>query len=109
MSHPTDDPQAGAPPPVEVWGLSLAPVTLTQTLDIVDRWIAERTPRYLITANVHYAMVTAEDPRLVAVNRGASLLLADGMPLVWAARGRLPERVAGSDLVPALCGRAAER
>jgi N-acetylglucosaminyldiphosphoundecaprenol N-acetyl-beta-D-mannosaminyltransferase len=36
-------------------------------------------------------------------------VVADGMPLVWAARGRLPQRVAGSDLVPALCERAAER
>src|SRR6059058_3958127 len=102
-------PDPEVPPPVEVWGLSLAPVTLAQTLDLVDRWIAERTPRYLVTANVHYAMLTAEDPRLAAVNRGAALVVADGMPLVWAARGRLPERVAGSDLVPALCGRAAER
>jgi N-acetylglucosaminyldiphosphoundecaprenol N-acetyl-beta-D-mannosaminyltransferase len=34
------------------------------------------------------------------------------MPLVWASRWRtrkLPERVAGSDMVPALCGMAAER
>jgi N-acetylglucosaminyldiphosphoundecaprenol N-acetyl-beta-D-mannosaminyltransferase len=97
------------PPPVEVWGLPLAPVTLAQALDLVDRFIAERTPRYLVTANVHYAMLAEADPRLAAVNRGAALVLADGMPLVWAARGRLPERVAGSDLVPALCARAAER
>jgi N-acetylglucosaminyldiphosphoundecaprenol N-acetyl-beta-D-mannosaminyltransferase len=97
------------PPPVDVWGLPLAPVTLSQTLDLIDRWIAERTPRFLVTANVHYAMLAADDPRLADVNRGAAVVLADGMPLVWAARGRLPERVAGSDLVPALCRRAAER
>src|SRR4051794_8063295 len=102
-------PDPTVPPPVEVWGLPLAPVTLAQTLDLIDRWVAERTPRYLVTANVHYAMLTAADPRLAAVNRGAAAVVADGMPLVWAARGRLPERVAGSDLVPAICGRAAER
>src|SRR5581483_6320002 len=97
------------PPPVEVWGLPLAPVTLARALDLVARFIAARTPRYLVTANVHYAMLAESDPRLTAVNRGAALVLADGMPLVWASRGRLPERVTGSDLVPALCGRAAER
>jgi N-acetylglucosaminyldiphosphoundecaprenol N-acetyl-beta-D-mannosaminyltransferase len=96
-----------APPPVDVWGLPLAPLTLPQTLDLIDAWIAERTPRYVITANVHYAMLAANDARLQPVTVGASLILADGMPLVWAARGRLPERVAGSDLVPALCERAA--
>jgi N-acetylglucosaminyldiphosphoundecaprenol N-acetyl-beta-D-mannosaminyltransferase len=102
-------PDPAVPPPVDVWGLPLAPVTLAQTLDLIDRWVAERTPRYLVTANVHYAMLSTDDRRLAAVNRGAAIVLADGMPLVWAARGRLPERVAGSDLVPALCRRAAER
>jgi len=97
------------PPPVEIWGLPLAPLTLPQTLDLIDTWIADRTPRYVITANVHYAMLAANDPRLGPVTRSAALVLADGMPLVWAARGRLPEQVAGSDLVPALCQRAAER
>jgi N-acetylglucosaminyldiphosphoundecaprenol N-acetyl-beta-D-mannosaminyltransferase len=41
----------------------------------------------------------------------AALVLADGMPLVWASqllRRRLPERVAGADLVPALLSAAAE-
>jgi N-acetylglucosaminyldiphosphoundecaprenol N-acetyl-beta-D-mannosaminyltransferase len=40
------------------------------------------------------------------------LVVADGMPIVWASKwlGQpLPERVAGSDLVPALAARAAER
>jgi N-acetylglucosaminyldiphosphoundecaprenol N-acetyl-beta-D-mannosaminyltransferase len=97
------------PPPVEVWGLPLAPLTLPQTVDLIGAWVADRTPRYVITANVHYAMLAHRDPRLGPVTRGAALVLADGMPLVWAARGRLPERVAGSDLVPALCARAAER
>jgi N-acetylglucosaminyldiphosphoundecaprenol N-acetyl-beta-D-mannosaminyltransferase len=97
------------PPPVRIWGLPLAPLTLPQTLDLIDEWIADRTPRYVITANVHYAMLAANDPRLGPITNDAALVLADGMPLVWASRGRLPERVAGSDLVPALCQRAAER
>jgi N-acetylglucosaminyldiphosphoundecaprenol N-acetyl-beta-D-mannosaminyltransferase len=95
-----------------VWGLPLAPLTFEQTLDRVEELIRAGTPSYFITANLHYAMLTDEDPRLEAVNRGAALVLADGMPLVWASRwraARLPERVAGSDLVPALCARAAQR
>jgi N-acetylglucosaminyldiphosphoundecaprenol N-acetyl-beta-D-mannosaminyltransferase len=98
--------------PVRVWGLPLAPVTFDQTLALVDALIAEGKPRYFITANLHYAMLTAGDPRLPPVNGRAAFVLADGMPLVWASRWReaqLPERVAGSDLVPALCARAAER
>jgi N-acetylglucosaminyldiphosphoundecaprenol N-acetyl-beta-D-mannosaminyltransferase len=99
-------------PPLWIWGLPLAPLTFEQTLERVEQLIAAGKPNYFITANLHYAMLTDREPRLDAVNRGAALVLADGMPLVWASRfqaERLPERVAGSDLVPALCERAAQR
>lgn len=109
LTHDSTTGKPVVPPSVAVWGLPLNPLTLAQTLDLIEPWIAERTPRYLVTANVHYAMLCETDSRLQAVNRGASLIVADGMPLVWASRGRLPERVAGSDLVPALCSRAADR
>src|SRR5437764_6190074 len=97
--------------PVPVWGIPFAPLTLAETLDAAERLVRAGAPSYLITANLHYVMLTARDPRLAAVNRGAALIVADGMPLVWASRWRptrLPERVAGSDMVPALCERAAK-
>jgi N-acetylglucosaminyldiphosphoundecaprenol N-acetyl-beta-D-mannosaminyltransferase len=100
------------PAPVWIWGLPLAPLTFEQTLDAVEELIKSGEPHYFITANLHYAMLTAEDTRLPAVNEEAAFILADGMPMVWASRWQprpLPERVAGSDLVPALCERAAER
>jgi N-acetylglucosaminyldiphosphoundecaprenol N-acetyl-beta-D-mannosaminyltransferase len=97
------------PPPVWVWGLPLAPLTFHQTVAAVDRFVQSGAPRYFITANLHYAMLTAADPRLQAVNDRAAFLVADGAPLVWASRRALPERVAGADLVPALCGLAARR
>ncbi len=53
-----------------------------------------------------------EHAGLRAAYADASLVLADGMPVVWASRllGRpLPERVTGSDLAPALFAAAAER
>ncbi len=105
-------PAGGLPPPVQVWGLPLVPWTFAQTLDHVDRVIESRHPSFFITANLNYAMLTAEDKRLQAVNDKAAFVLADGMPLVWASRwrtARLPERVTGADLVPALCERAALR
>lgn len=101
--------QTAFPPPVEVWGLPLTPFTFDQTLDAVDDLIDAREPTSIVTANLHSAMVAAQDPRFARAVRRAAFVLADGMPLVWAARGRIPERVAGSDLVPALCARAGER
>ncbi len=83
-----------------------------QTVDMVDRLIERRQPSFFITANLQYAMLSAEDSRLAEVNRRAAFLVADGMPMVWYSRflGRpLPERVAGADLIYSLARRAAQR
>lgn len=85
---------------------------MADALLAVERLIAQNEPAFIITANVNYAMLSAGDPRLHEVNRQAAFLLADGMPLVWASRWKrtpLPCRVAGSDLVPQLCARAADK
>ncbi len=97
---------------VRIWGLPLARLGLRQTVDAVGLLVERRRPSLFITANLQYAMLSSHDPRLAAVNRTAAFLVADGMPMVWYSRlvGRpLPERVAGSDLIYALCHRAAQR
>jgi N-acetylglucosaminyldiphosphoundecaprenol N-acetyl-beta-D-mannosaminyltransferase len=95
---------------VWVWGLPIAPMTQSHAVEAVVRLVEAGRPSFFITANAHYAMLTHEDAGLRAVNAQASFLLADGAPLVWASRWKgepLPERVAGSDLIFDLCGRAA--
>ncbi len=97
---------------VRVWGISFVPWTLARTVDEVERLIEVGRPRYFMTVNLHTAMLINDDPAMRTVADGAAFALADGMPLVWAARlrgKRLPERVAGADLLPALCERAAVR
>jgi N-acetylglucosaminyldiphosphoundecaprenol N-acetyl-beta-D-mannosaminyltransferase len=66
----------------------------------------------VFTPNVDHIVLAEEDPRLRDAYGRANLSLADGMPVVWAARllGQpVPEKVSGSDFVPALLERAAER
>ena len=68
------------------------------------------TPRnghvpFVVTPNVHHTVTFQSHDGLKAAYADASLVLADGAPLVWVSRllrQRLPERVAGSELVPAL-------
>jgi N-acetylglucosaminyldiphosphoundecaprenol N-acetyl-beta-D-mannosaminyltransferase len=85
-------------------------MTRSQAADAMMGLIEAGRPSFIITANVHYAMLTAERPDLRAINDQAAFIVADGAPLVWASRlgpARLPERVAGSDLIYDLCERAA--
>ncbi len=106
------DPAPLLPPPVQVWGVPFAPLTLTQAVDAVDSLIKRGEPSYFITANLHYVMLTHQHPDLAAINRNAAFILADGAPIVKAARGftaPLPERVAGSDMIFDLCELAARK
>jgi N-acetylglucosaminyldiphosphoundecaprenol N-acetyl-beta-D-mannosaminyltransferase len=98
--------------PVRALGLPLAPLTMAEALSEIEGLVEARRPSYVITANLNYAMLSDGDAALRECNEGAALVLADGMPLVWAARWRgtpLPERVAGSDLIYGLSALAARR
>lgn len=95
-----------------VWGLPLTPLTRQGAVDRVEALVRARRPSFFITANLHYAMITAELPDLKPINQSAAFILADGAPLVVASRrttNPVPERVAGSDLIYDLCARAADR
>jgi N-acetylglucosaminyldiphosphoundecaprenol N-acetyl-beta-D-mannosaminyltransferase len=73
--------------------------------------IASRRPHYVATANVDFLVQARGDVELRRILLEADLVLCDGTPLVWASRwlgNRLRERVAGSDLVPALIRDASE-
>jgi N-acetylglucosaminyldiphosphoundecaprenol N-acetyl-beta-D-mannosaminyltransferase len=87
---------------VWVWGVPFRPINLAQTIQCVDDLVKQGKPAFFITANTHYAMLTRDLVDLRALNSHAAFIVADGTPLVWAARRRavpLPERVAGSDLI----------
>jgi N-acetylglucosaminyldiphosphoundecaprenol N-acetyl-beta-D-mannosaminyltransferase len=61
--------------------------------------------RYVVTPNADHSVMLQENDGLRRAYADADLVLADGMPVVLASRllrRPLPERVAGSDLVPAL-------
>ena len=92
--------------PVWVWDLPLAPITRANLVLATADLIRARRPTFVVTASSHYAMLSAKEPRLRAINNQAAFVVADGAPLVWASRLNgtpLPERVAGSDLIFDLC------
>lgn len=107
-----DDLEPAQRPVVWIWGLPIVSWTTAQVLDEIDHLVAAGQPAYFITANLNYAMLSDRYPDLRQINRDAAFIVADGMPLLWAARRQgtpLPERVAGSDLIYSLAARAAEK
>ena len=65
---------------------------------------------WIATPNIDICRKVERDPAAYALLAKASLIVPDGMPLVWAARLRgepLPERVSGSSLIFSLTAAAA--
>ncbi|SEG73555.1 N-acetylglucosaminyldiphosphoundecaprenol N-acetyl-beta-D-mannosaminyltransferase [Nonomuraea solani] len=78
--------------------------------DHVTRGWQDGTGGSIVTANVDIVRAATRDPRLAELVAGAELVVADGMPVVWAARIaglRMPDRVTGASLVFTLTERAA--
>lgn len=85
---------------------------LRAALVAVEKLVAAGRGGLVCTPNVDHIIIAERNPEFRQAYAGAALSLADGMPLLWAARllGRpLPEKVSGSDLVLPLCERAAAR
>ncbi|HEX6277566.1 MAG TPA: WecB/TagA/CpsF family glycosyltransferase [Polyangiaceae bacterium] len=96
---------------VQLFGIDLHAVTLAEALEVILGWVArhEGGMRFVVTPNVQHAVLFHENAELRRAYAEASLVIVDGAPLVFFSRlfGRpLPERVAGSDIVPALFARA---
>ncbi len=95
---------------VTILGIPIHAITMSETLDWVAAAIADRSPRQICTTNPEFLMTARRDAAFREVLTDSDLNIPDGIGLLWAARrlgDRLPERVAGSDLVVAIAARAA--
>lgn len=93
---------------IQLFGVQIDRVDMRGAVARVMSWLDAPSDgcRYVVTPNVDHTVLLTESAALRDVYADAPLVLADGWPVVLAARllgKRLPERVAGSDLVPALC------
>lgn len=98
--------------PIAILGVPFDPMTLASAVDSIGAMIDDGQPHYVVTPNVDFLVQAHHDAALHQILVQADLVLCDGKPLVWASRwlgNPLPGRVAGSDLMPFLLQRAAER
>lgn len=87
-------------------------VDMAETLDAIDNMINDSKKHYVVAINVDVVMKIEKDAYLKKITNGADMVLVDGKPLVWIAKWHkhpVKEKISGSDLVPLLCQRAAEK
>lgn len=91
-------------------GVAVDRVDLAGAIDRLGQLAGSPGLEQVVTVNLDFVSIARRDPEFRSTVNGASLAVADGMPLVWLSRlqGRpLPERITGGDLVEACCRRAA--
>ncbi|MEZ6096477.1 MAG: WecB/TagA/CpsF family glycosyltransferase [Pirellulaceae bacterium] len=90
-----------------LFGIDIDSLRMPQAVRVIQDWLHDTQAkcRFVVTPNVDHAVMLQTNDGLRTAYRDASLVLADGHPLIWASRilrRPLPERVPGSDLVPRL-------
>jgi N-acetylglucosaminyldiphosphoundecaprenol N-acetyl-beta-D-mannosaminyltransferase len=111
MSTPALAPPDNAPPTVALMGLDVAAVSERDTINyVLDALVRERGG-WICPANLDVLRQWRDSADVRELVAAADLVVADGMPLVWAGElqgSPLPERVAGSSLILSLTAAAAD-
>src|SRR5260370_10958235 len=114
----TSPPEASASPLLRPAGrlrLGQIPIdrlTFAEALDAIEGLIRAGRGGTVFTPNVDHVVLAEQDELFRSAYRETDLSLVDGVPVVWASRlfgPRLPEKIAGSDLMRPLAARAATK
>lgn len=87
---------------VDLLRVRIDPIDLDSALLTVQSAIRSRRPHQFATVNVDFLKLAKHDLAFRRLLNTADLVVADGMPLVWAARllgTPVPARITGTDLV----------
>ncbi len=99
-------------PVIEIRGIRFHAITEQRCIEHILESIDAGRGGFVVTPNLDHLKRCVTDFSFAALVSEASLVVADGMPLIWASRLQrtpLPERVAGSNLISSLSAAAARR
>lgn len=87
-------------------------VNMDETVRAIEDMIASEKRSYIVAINVDVVIKIENDRYLKEITDKADMVLVDGKPLEWIAKWHkrpIKAKISGSDLVPILCKRAAEK
>jgi N-acetylglucosaminyldiphosphoundecaprenol N-acetyl-beta-D-mannosaminyltransferase len=96
----------------ELLGVPISVVDYDGTMEVMDDLVDGGGRGYVCAAPVHALIVAQDDPEMLAALRGSTLVVPDGMPIVWASNlfgEQLEDRVYGPELMLRYSERCAER
>ncbi|MDB5295077.1 MAG: putative glycosyltransferase [Phycisphaerales bacterium] len=105
-------PRAARLPVVDIEGVELHAITEAHVIEHILAELDDGRGGMVCTVNLDYLYRCRRDLQFDALVSEADLAVPDGMPVLWAGRlqgDRVPERVAGSNLITTLNAAAAAR
>ena len=112
LSPPVAPEQPKPLPQVVLAGVRVHAISETECVEYVQQSLEASRGGWIATANLDHLRRLQQPGEFRRVYESAMLVVADGMPLIWAARLQgtpLPGRVAGSDLINSLAAAAGKR
>ena len=100
------------PNKINLCNIKIDNFSMQETVEEIDYLIKQKAQVFAVTPNVDHIVKLQSDAELRRAYENASLVLADGIPIMWAAKflgAPLKEKISGSDLFPKLCEVATER
>jgi len=97
---------------INISGVLVDPLMYKEALIRMEAFLHEDCFHYTVTCNLDFLRHARKNRAFRAALAGAHMVTADGAPLLWLSRCSgepLPERVTGSDLLPALLRIAGKR
>lgn len=96
----------------EILGIPISAINYDRTICYICKQIQEKRSAYICVSASHLLIECLKDARLARGVKKSSMVLPDGMPLVWLLRlygHKKQTRVYGPELMVRVCGEAAER
>lgn len=90
---------------IAILGVPIDDLSMEEAVQRIDQLIERGGFHQVATANVDFLMNSMDDQELMDILHRCEIVLADGMPLVWASRimgTPLTQRITGADLLPHL-------
>lgn len=110
--YPIDDVSPRPNPVMRLMGVPVAVVTEARAVQVIVDAADAGRGHWTITANLDHLRRYRCEPIARSLIDNADLVVADGMPVIWASRlagEPLPERVSGSSMVWSICEAASTR
>jgi N-acetylglucosaminyldiphosphoundecaprenol N-acetyl-beta-D-mannosaminyltransferase len=112
LRQPAENPPVPRSRATRLMGAPIRHITEQAAVQAIITAAESELGHWTITANLDHLRRYQRDPVARALMDNADLLVADGMPLIWASRlagTPLPERVTGSNMIWSICDLASRR